>query len=70
MDGKRFTGQAAVVTGSATGIGKACGILRFAEEGADVACMDINDIVNEATCAEIRLLDVDVMAALCNVVDH
>lgn len=38
----RIEGGVAVVTGAASGIGRACA-LRFAEEGADVVVADVND---------------------------
>lgn len=46
----RFEDQVVVVTGSATGIGAATA-LRFAAEGANVACLDINDTANDETVA-------------------
>ena len=48
----RFTGRVAVITGSATGIGAATA-QRFAQEGAKVACLDVNDEANHATVAAI-----------------
>jgi len=68
MELKRFKGQVAIVTGSASGIGKACAI-RFAQEGANVACLDLNEEVNNATAAECKELGVDVLALSCNVAD-
>ena len=38
----RFEGNAVLITGSATGLGEACA-LRFAREGADIICVDINE---------------------------
>jgi NAD(P)-dependent dehydrogenase (short-subunit alcohol dehydrogenase family) len=49
--GRRFEDQVVVVTGSATGIGSAT-VVRFATEGAKVACLDINLSDNEATAAK------------------
>ena len=68
MEMKRFVGQVAVITGAATGIGQACA-LRFAEEGANVACLDVNDAANEATAAKCRSLGIEALALHCNVVD-
>lgn len=63
---KRFTGQVAIVTGSASGIGKASAI-RFAQEGANVACLDFNEEANRATAAECQELGVEVLAQTCDV---
>lgn len=48
-----FEGKVALVTGGATGIGRAAA-LRFAREGARVVIGDINADGGEATCAEIE----------------
>ncbi|MCK5674161.1 MAG: SDR family NAD(P)-dependent oxidoreductase, partial [Spirochaetales bacterium] len=39
---KRFEGKVVLITGAATGLGEACA-LRFAEEGANIICVDINE---------------------------
>lgn len=49
---KRFEGKVAIVTGSASGMGKATAI-RLASEGAKVILGDINEEGNQATAAEI-----------------
>ena len=49
----RFEGRAAVVTGGASGIGRAA-VLRFLEEGASVAFADLNDANAEETLALAR----------------
>jgi meso-butanediol dehydrogenase/(S,S)-butanediol dehydrogenase/diacetyl reductase len=49
----RFEGRVVVVTGAASGIGKATA-LRFAQDGATVACLDLNEIGAEATAVEIH----------------
>jgi NAD(P)-dependent dehydrogenase (short-subunit alcohol dehydrogenase family) len=65
---KRFEGQVAVVTGGAKGIGGACAD-RFAQEGANVACLDILDKDNEHHAGELRALGVDAIALHCDVAD-
>lgn len=49
---KRFEGKVALVTGAASGMGKAAA-LRLASEGAKVVLGDINEEGNQATAAEI-----------------
>jgi NAD(P)-dependent dehydrogenase (short-subunit alcohol dehydrogenase family) len=61
MDLKRFIGQVALITGAANGIGQACA-LRFAQEGANVTCLDFNEAANQATAAECQALGVEAMA--------
>jgi NAD(P)-dependent dehydrogenase (short-subunit alcohol dehydrogenase family) len=65
MEMKRFVGQVAVITGSATGIGKASA-LRFAQEGANVALLDVNDVQNQVTAEECQAFGVE---AICMHVD-
>ncbi len=52
MESKRLTGDVAVVTGAASGIGKQTA-LTLAKEGAMVACMDINEAGVSDTVAKI-----------------
>lgn len=66
MDLKRFVGQVAVITGAANGIGRACAV-RFAQEGANVLCLDLNTGHNEAAAAECRDLGVEALALACDV---
>ncbi|MEA2480324.1 MAG: hypothetical protein QOJ07_2246 [Thermoleophilaceae bacterium] len=49
----RLEGRACVVTGAASGIGRATAI-RFAEEGGRVVCVDLDGDGAEAVAAEIR----------------
>lgn len=68
MELKRFVQHVALITGAGGGIGKACA-LRFAQEGANLACLDVGDTANEATAAECRALEVEAIALHCNVAD-
>lgn len=51
----RFEGSVAVVTGAASGIGRACAIA-FAQQGADVVASDINEPGATAVAGEIEAL--------------
>jgi NAD(P)-dependent dehydrogenase (short-subunit alcohol dehydrogenase family) len=68
MQPKRFPNQVIIITGAASGIGQACAF-RFAREGANVACLDLNEAANEATAAQCRESGVDAIALNCNVAD-
>ncbi|MGD9047867.1 MAG: SDR family oxidoreductase [Anaerolineae bacterium] len=65
---RRFPGQVAVITGAARGIGTACA-LRFAREGANVACLDLLAKENQAVAAESAAQGVESMALACNVTE-
>ena len=69
MEMRRFTDQVAVITGAASGIGKACA-LRFAQEGAHVTCLDLKESQNEAVAAECRQYGVETIAQTCDVTDE
>jgi len=63
---KRFEGHVALVSGSASGIGRATAE-RFASEGAKVFCSDINLEGAEQTAKAIRDADGDATAGKCDV---
>ena len=65
---RRFAGQVAAITGAARGIGQACA-LRFAQEGAHVACLDVLDEENRAIASQCAEMGVDTLALHCNVTD-
>lgn len=50
--GDRLAGKVCIVTGAGSGIGRASAI-RFAEEGARVTCVDVNEESARSTAAEI-----------------
>lgn len=58
--------KSAIITGGASGIGKATALL-FAEEGAKVAVVDINTEQGEATVQEIRAAGGEAIFIRCNV---
>lgn len=60
--------KVAVVTGGATGIGRAIG-LKLAEQGASVLVSDINEDAANRTAEEIRAIGVRAAAQVTNVVD-
>ncbi|KZE94257.1 3-oxoacyl-[acyl-carrier-protein] reductase FabG [Geobacillus stearothermophilus] len=66
---QRFAGRVAFVTGGSRGIGKAI-VTRFAEEGAKVAFIDLNEEALEATAAELREKGYDVYAKVASVTDR
>jgi NAD(P)-dependent dehydrogenase (short-subunit alcohol dehydrogenase family) len=62
----RVDGKAALITGTASGIGKATAKL-FAREGARVVCADLNGPVAETTAAEIKQAGGDAVAVQANI---
>jgi NAD(P)-dependent dehydrogenase (short-subunit alcohol dehydrogenase family) len=65
----RFAGQVAVVTGGASGIGRAC-VLRFAREGAHVALLDISIEHAWATAKEAGAMGQEAWTISCDVRDE
>ncbi|HUU06815.1 MAG TPA: glucose 1-dehydrogenase [Thermoplasmata archaeon] len=69
MSERRFEGKAAVVTGGASGIGKAT-VERLLEEGARVAIVDISKEVGGKTIDELRGKGYDPLLVSGDVTDH
>nr|WP_047169291.1 SDR family oxidoreductase [Sphingomonas sp. Y57] len=63
---QRLAGRTAIVTGAGAGIGRAIAV-RLSQEGAFVACLDIDPA---AAAATVALLAVPGVAATCNVADE
>jgi NAD(P)-dependent dehydrogenase (short-subunit alcohol dehydrogenase family) len=64
-----LAGKVAVVTGGASGIGRAMGE-RFAAEGMRVVLADVEAPALDTTVAELRGQDLDVMGVVTDVSDH
>lgn len=61
-----FKGKTALVTGAAAGIGRAVAI-RFAQYGAKVAILDLNEEKLEYVKKEIEAYTKDVIALKCDI---
>lgn len=66
---RRFEGRVALVTGAASGIGRATA-LRLAREGARVACADVAEPALAATCKAIEGEGGEALAVSCDVSDE
>ena len=64
----RFSGRVAFVTGGSRGIGKGI-VERFAEEGAKVAFIDLNEEALVETTNELKEKGYQVFSKVANVVD-
>ncbi len=64
----RLAGKNAVITGAASGVGRATSLL-FAREGAAVACVDIDAAMGEETAAMIRAEGGDAVFIACDLAD-
>ncbi|GGJ66646.1 3-oxoacyl-[acyl-carrier protein] reductase [Anoxybacillus voinovskiensis] len=64
----RFTGRVAFVTGGSRGIGKAI-VERFAQEGASVAFVDLNEEALHKTATELKEKGYAVYAKIADVTD-
>jgi NAD(P)-dependent dehydrogenase (short-subunit alcohol dehydrogenase family) len=62
---KRFSGKNVLITGAATGIGRATA-LRFAREGADVAVCDVKEKELQETAALVKKLGRKSSALVCD----
>lgn len=66
---ERFKGRVAFVTGGSRGIGKAI-VERFAEEGAKVAFIDLNEEALHITAKELKEKGYEVYAKVASVTDR
>ena len=65
---KRLEGKNAVITGAASGVGRATSLL-FAREGAAVACVDIDTAMGEETAAMVRAEGGEAVFVACDLAD-
>ena len=65
---QEFEGKVAVVTGAASGMGRAFAE-RFAEEGMKVVLSDVEEPALDAAVAELRQRELEVTAVVANVAE-
>src|SRR3954471_14123224 len=65
---RRFEDRTVVVTGAASGIGRATAI-RFGSEGARVACLDVDDAGAQRTVETIAAAGGEAVAYACDISD-
>ncbi len=65
---KRFAEHVVMITGAANGIGQACAI-RFAQEGANIACLDINETANKTVASRCCETGAQAIALTCDITD-
>ena len=58
-----------LITGAAVGIGKACAI-RFAESGANVVLVDVNDVALKKTEQDIKNITDSYLSVICDISDN
>jgi meso-butanediol dehydrogenase/(S,S)-butanediol dehydrogenase/diacetyl reductase len=66
---RRFEGKVALVTGAASGIGRAT-VERLADEGAALCCVDVQADQVEAVAADARARGADADGRVCDVSDE
>lgn len=66
---RRFEGKTAIVTGAASGIGRATSV-RLASEGAQVACLDVAAEGVEETADALATLGAKALSYRCDVTDE